>query len=374
MKILAVNAGSSSVRLRAYDIANGSIQCLWSWHNPVFEHDPQQTLEHIIAKEQAAKFDVAVHRLVHGGTAIVGPTFVDDQSKTRIQDLVPLAPLHNSVCLAWLNAAEIVLGPQTRQVVVPDTGFYAGLPERAWRYALPAKLCEELGIRRFGFHGLAHKSMMRTWHAMASPADPERARLVSLQLGAGCSITATLGRTPVDTSMGYTPLEGLVMATRAGDVDPGIILHLVQTGLDAARISDVLNHESGLRGVSRLSGDMQELLSASEAEARLAVEIYCYRARKYVGAYLSALGGADAILFGGGVGENSPAIRARTLEGMNWCGIEIDESLNQLRSFGTRKISRDCSQVAVWVVQVDEERLMAEAAYSLVQGSVQPTH
>jgi acetate kinase len=369
MKILAINAGSSSVRLGAYEVVDGKAECLWKWREKISDHDPEQTLRRILLAKQLEPFDVAVHRLVHGGQTILGPSFADTKTKAAIEALVPLAPLHNKPFLAWLKATELAIGARAPQVVVPDTGFYANLPDRARRYALPAKLCQEMGIRRFGFHGLAHESMVRTWHATASPPDPDATRLISLQLGSGCSVTATLGKAPVDTSMGFTPLEGLVMATRAGDLDPGIVLHLMQAGLDVHSISDLLNHQSGLLGLSGFSGDMRDLLSSSSGDARSAIEIYCYRARKYVGAYLAALAGADAILFGGGVGENSPQARATILNQMDWFGIEIDDdqNLNRSGSNQTRKISTEQSRVGVWVITVDEEQLMAQAAYELMQ-------
>lgn len=367
MRILAINAGSSSVRLGAYASDHGHVECLWNWHESISDDNPEKLLRRILKAKQSEAFDIAVHRLVHGGTAISGPSFADKQTKAAVEALVPLAPLHNRPFLTWLKAAELVLGPRVAHVMVPDTGFYANLPDRARRYALPANLCDELGIRRFGFHGLAHESMVRTWHAMASPPDPEAARLISFQLGSGCSVTATRGKEPVDTSMGYTPLEGLVMATRAGDLDPGIVLRLMQTGLDQDSISALLNHQSGLLGLSGISGDMRDLLSSSKSDARRAVEVYCYRARKYLGGYLAVLGGVDAILFGGGVGENSPEIRAEILHKMDWLGIEIDEdqNLNKSGSSPTRMISTEQSRIAVWVISVDEERLMAQAAYEL---------
>ncbi len=368
MRILAINAGSSSVRLGAYVSDDGLIECLWNWHESGSTENPEQTLRRILKAKKSEAFDVTVHRLVHGGAAILGPRFADKETKAVVEALVPLAPLHNRPFLDWLKAADLVLGPKEAHVMVPDTGFYANLPGRARHYALPTQLCEEFGIRRFGFHGLAHESMVRTWHAMASPSDPEAARLISFQLGSGCSVTATRGKEPIDTSMGYTPLEGLVMATRSGDLDPGVALHLMQTGLDQGRISALLNHQSGLLGLSGISGDMRDILSSSSSEARLAVEVYCYRARKYLGAYVAALGGVDAILFGGGVGENSATIRANILEAMDWLGVEIDveQNLNRFDHNPTRKISTEQSRIAVWVIRVDEERLMAQAAYDLM--------
>lgn len=368
MNVLAVNAGSSSVRLRAYELAKVEPpRSIWNRHIDTSDVPPTQVLEHILATEQPSTFSAVVHRLVHGGKTILLPTLVNPQVKQAIGALIPLAPLHNSVCLAWLEASESVLGREVSQVVVPDTGYFAGLPERARRYALPMKLCQELGLQRFGFHGLAHESMQRIWHETVGPAAPERARLISLQLGAGCSITAAHGASPVDTSMGFTPLEGLVMATRSGDVDPGIIVQLTRReGFRSDDLDHILNHESGLLGLSGLSGDMRRLLASSEPDARLAVEIYCYRARKYIGAYLAALGGADAILFGGGVGEHSPEVRARILERMSWCDVDIDESENNRAISGTCKISREGSRVEVWAIAVEEERLMVEAAYNLI--------
>lgn len=367
MKILAINAGSSSVRLHAYDFPNGAPQSLWSCRLAASDQDLRKVLEEILARQAATTFDAAVHRLVHGGSKILHVSAVTEEIKSTIEALVPLAPLHNSACLAWLEAAESVLGPKTQQMVIPDTGFFADLPERAWRYAIPADLAQRLGIRRFGFHGLAHDSMIRRWHTLSAPAERKDAKVISIQLGSGCSMTAALGTKPMDTSMGYTPLEGLVMATRGGDVDAGILLRLLEEGFDPESLRTQLNRESGLLGLSGLSDDMQELLDSSTDEASRAIDIYCYRARKYLGSYTAALEGIDAILFGGGVGENSPAIRARILEGMSWCGIEIDEHRNQSLASGTRKISRDEDRVAVWVIEVDEERLMAEAVHMLLK-------
>jgi acetate kinase len=368
MKILAINTGSSSVRLHAYDFSSGSPQSLWSRRLATSDPRPQNLLEQVLGLQPSTTFDAAVHRLVHGGSDILQVTIVDEKIKSTIDTLVPLAPLHNSACLIWLRAAETVLGPKTQQMVIPDTGYFADLPERARRYAIPLAVSERLGIRRFGFHGLAHEWMVRRWHELATPREPEGTKLISLQLGSGCSITAIKGGRPVDTSMGYTPLEGLVMATRSGDVDAGILLRLLGDGSDADALSHVLNHESGLRGLSGLSGDMQQLLSSPTPDASTAIDIYCYRARKYLGAFMAALGGVDAILFGGGVGENSPEIRARILEGMSWCGIEIDDRCNQRFDSGTRMISKDGAGIAIWVIEVDEERLMAEAAQIMLTG------
>ena len=255
-----------------------------------------------------------------------------------------------------------IFGDSFRQIAVFDTAFYSRLPEAAAAYALPGELCRTHGVRRYGFHGLAHSAMLKRWQ-QTMPALEGGGRLITIQLGAGCSMTAIKNGRAVDTSMGFTPLEGLVMATRSGDVDPGLIAYLMKAAaLSAEDIEGLLNNSSGLLGVSGTSGDMRVLLDSGEQGARLAVDLYCYRVRKYIGAYMAVLGGADAILFGGGVGENAPAVRERVLSGMQWCGIELDPALNADTIGKEGDISAASAMVRVRVIPVDEAAVLAQEA------------
>jgi len=238
-----------------------------------------------------------------------------------------------------------------------DTAFHATLPEHARTYALPAHW-RARGIRRYGFHGVAHRFMYE--RACALQRAPVR-RVVTFQLGNGCSVSAIRDGRSVDTSMGYTPLEGLVMSTRCGDVDPGAVVALVRGGVDGAELTRGLNHESGLLGLSGATADMRELLAleaGGHAGARLAIAAFCQRARKYLGAYLALLNGADAIVFGGGIGEHAPAIRARICADMEWCGLQLDAGANE-RAVGIEGVVSASGSIAVYVVAVNEELVIA---------------
>jgi acetate kinase len=305
------------------------------------------------------------HRIVHGGARLTAPCRIDAAVEAEIERLVPLAPLHNPRALEWIRACRALFGAETAQVAVFDTAIYAALPEVAATYALPRALCARHGIRRYGFHGLAHQAMGQRWREL-QPNLRAGGRVISLQLGAGCSITAIRDGQVVDTSMGFSPLEGLVMATRSGDVDPGLLLFLQRAeGLTPERMEGLLNEESGLLGLSGVSGDMRALLDADDAGARLAVDVYCYRARKYIGAYLAALGGADAILFGGGVGEHAPEVRAQILTGLGGLGIVLDADANRTTIGAERCISQHSSAAGVWVIPVDEAVILAQAALAV---------
>lgn len=364
MRILTVNTGSSSVRLALYASDANAVSALrlLAEHRYAGESQPEHTLHEFIGSEQV---DAVAHRVVHGGTKLAVPCVINAAVEAEIERLVVLAPLHNPRALTWLRASRALLGKEVMQVAVFDTGFYAALPEVARSYALPQQLAQRLGLRRYGFHGIAHQAMWRRWWQLR-PGIAKGGRVISLQLGAGCSITAVAEGAPQDTSMGFSPLEGLVMATRGGDLDPGLLLHLLRAEkMSIAELDHLLNQESGLRGMTGES-EMHKLLTSSEPAAQLAIDLYCYRARKYVGAYLAVLGGADAILFGGGVGEHAPEIRERILAGMEWAGITLDRERNHA-AIGTEAcISRDDSQVAVWVIAVDEAQLLAEEAANLL--------
>jgi len=365
VNILTVNAGSSSLRLALFCIDGSNPVHVAGAHYPLNPGRQADQL-HEFLFDHANGVGIVVHRLVHGGDRITGPVIVDARVESDIEWLALLAPLHNPVALALIRCCREEFAKDVVQVVVPDTGFYTDLPKVASKYALPVDLCERHRIRRFGFHGLAHQAMMQRWQELR-PDLNKGGRVITLQLGAGCSVTAIHQGIPVDTSMGFTPLEGLVMATRCGDVDAGVVLYLQrEAGYSLADLERLLNHESGLLGLSGNSADMRSLLGSKEPAAKLAVEIYCYRARKYIGAYLSVLGGADAILFGGGVGENSAFVRKQILAGMKWMGVELDYERNAAIVGNEGRVSTPASHTEVRVVPVDEGILMAAEAVRIV--------
>jgi acetate kinase len=310
----------------------------------------------------AGGLDGVGHRVVHGGDRFVDPTLVDENVLKAIEALTDLAPLHNAPSLKSIRAARAVLGAGVPMVAAFDTAFHRTVPERASRYAIPLELADKHRIRRYGFHGLAHRYMAERYAAMtATPL--ERVKLVTLQLGNGCSATAIEGGRSVDTSMGFTPLEGLMMGTRSGDVDPSLAGYLARReGVDIEEVEAWLNTRSGLLGVSGRSSDMRELLEAEAAgdeRAALAVDMFCYRVRKYVGAYLAALSGADAVVFGGGIGENAPLVRARICAGTGWCGLTLDEARNARTIGSESRISADDARVHAYVIPVDEASIIA---------------
>jgi len=366
MRVLTVNAGSSSIRLDVLAIGPGAMQRVASHRGARQDGAAVSVVREFLARAGGEAVAAVSHRVVHGGERLVRPCFLDAGVEREIERLGPLAPLHNLPGLEWIRACREALGSAVPQAAVFDTAFFAELPESARTYALPRALAAKHGLRRYGFHGIAHEAMWRRWRTLR-PDNAGGGRVVSLQLGAGCSIAAIHDGRPLDTSMGFSPLEGLVMATRSGDVDPGLLLYLQRVeGISPERLERLLNEESGLRGVSGMSGDMRALLGSSEPAARLAVELYCRRARKYVGAYLAVLGGADAILFGGGVGENAPEIRARILEGMAWAGIELDSERNRAAVGTPAALHRPGSRTEIHALAVDEAAILAEEAVAAV--------
>jgi acetate kinase len=361
MRLLVVNTGSSSVRLALYAFEANALQPI-SAQRYSGDVQPENTLREFLGSEPV---DAVAHRVVHGGTSLTAPCVIDADVEAEIESLAQLAPLHNPRALAWIQASRALPGATVKQVGVFDTGFYATLPEVARSYALPQQLVQRLGLRRYGFHGIAHQAMLRRWQHL-QPGIAKGGRVISLQLGAGCSITASSNGLPQDTSMGFSPLEGLVMATRSGDIDPGLLLHLLRNeNMSVDEMDHLLNRESGLRGMAGES-DMRKLLVSTDLPVQTALDLYCYRARKYVGSYLAALGGTDAILFGGGVGEHTPGIRERILAGMEWAGIVLHHERNHATAGTETRISRDDSQVEVWSIPVDEARLIAEEAANLL--------
>jgi acetate kinase len=354
--LLLVNCGSSSLK---YELREGSQILAADTIREVTDYGA--ALEQALEDDRVTQVDAVAHRVVHGGRHFTEPVLIDDEALGRLRELAELAPLHNSRAVAAIEASRRLLGSDMPMVASFDTSFHAEMPARASTYAIPKELAERHDIRRYGFHGLAHRYMAERHH------DPD-ARLITLQLGSGCSAAAVAGGRSLDTSMGLTPLEGLVMATRSGDVDPALPAFLAEhEGIDPGETADLFNEESGLKGVSGRSGDMRELLEAGDERAELAIELYCYRIRKYIGAYLAVLGGADALVFGGGVGENSAPVRSRVCDGLGWCGIELDQDENE-RAAGVEMRIDAGGPVEVWVRPVDEGEVMARDAEALLGG------
>lgn len=313
------------------------------------------------------------HRVTHGGERFRRSVRIDDAVLRGIEEVIELAPLHNPHNLRGIHATRAVLGPGMPQVAVFDTAFHTTLPERAYLYALPYQLYRRHRVRRYGFHGTSYRYIGHRYRALTGHTR-EGTNIIALHLGNGCSACAIKEGVSIDTSMGFTPLEGLVMGTRAGDIDPAIVDYVgAKEGLSASDVENMLNKQSGLLGVSGLTNDMRELLAEADEHddrrAWLAIELFAYRVRKYIGSYLAAMDGADAICFSGGVGENAAPVRAMICEGLGWLGVELDAHANE-RTVGGRegRISTDASRVAVWVVPTDEEVLIARDTVRVVQG------
>lgn len=301
------------------------------------------------------------HRMVHGGDRFQEPEVIDETVVRAIQDCVALAPLHNPHNLSGYFAGRSLL-PWAAQVAVFDTAFHHTLPPKAYTYALPYGLCARYRVRRYGFHGTSHRWMAERF-AEIHGRSPEAFRLITCHLGNGCSMCAIAGGRSVDTSMGMTPLEGLVMGTRSGDVDAAALLHIMQwEQLSVERMDALLNKGSGLYGLSGLSNDMRTLLEEAaqgHERAALAIEVFCYRIRKYIGAYYAVLNGADAVIFTGGIGENAPAIRAAACDSLDALGIRLDPVRNQAAVGQEMEISAAGARIQVWVIPTNEELIIA---------------
>jgi acetate kinase len=317
------------------------------------------------------------HRVVHGGELFTDSVLITDEVMKGIENCIDLAPLHNPINLRGIRAVRDLLGHQMPQVAVFDTAFHHSLPAQAYLYAIPYHLYLRYRIRRYGFHGISHRYVAYRYRTLRN-LPREQANLVTLHLGNGCSAAAIRAGVSIDTSMGMTPLEGLVMGTRSGDVDPAILsLIASKEGISAHEVETLLNKQSGLLGISGLTNDMRTLQSEvtehDDRRARLAIEIFCYRVRKYVGAYLAAMGGADAIVFAGGIGENSPEIRRRICEGLEWAGLSLDEEKNNAAVGREELITRQDSRLAAYVIPTDEELLIARDTARCILGEPNPS-
>jgi acetate kinase len=343
MKVLAINVGSSSLKIALFD----GDQCL-DRRSVEEVKDPARALEEAVAS--MAPPEAVGHRFVHGGPTHHQPLVVDAASRRELQELVRFAPLHMPAELAVLDAA-IARFPKRPQVACFDTAFHRSMPEAAERLPLPRPLYDD-GVRRYGFHGLSYE------YVVASVGKQTLGRAVLAHLGSGASMVAVRDGRSIDTTMGFTPTGGLIMGTRTGDVDPGVMVHLMDYGHDARTIERMVNQQSGLLGISGTTGNMKELLAASvhDERAALAVEMFARTARKFVGALAAVLGGIETLVFTGGIGENSAAVRAQICEGLEHLGVRLDAERN---ARAERVISADAAPCAVRVVVTDEEQTIA---------------
>ena len=321
-----------------------------------------------------AEIEAVGHRVVHGGEHFARSQRIDESVLRALDELVELAPLHNPHNIAGIRAASRVFGPGIPQVAVFDTAFHQTIPEIAFLYGLPYQLYRRHKVRRYGFHGTSHRYVAHRFRQLTGRAR-EASKLITLHLGNGASACAIRDGDSVDTSMGFTPLEGLVMGTRSGDLDAAILDYVAnKEGLTLSQVELMLNKQSGLLGLSGLTADMRELLMEVEEHddrrARLAVEVFCYRARKYLGAYLAVLDGADAIVFAGGIGENAVDVRARICGDLEWLGISFDATANAALTGGAEgRFSAPDSRVELWVIPTDEELLIARDTWRVVTGA-----
>jgi acetate kinase len=325
-----------------------------------------------------AQVDAVGHRIVHGGELFAASTVITDDVLKGIEECVELAPLHNPNNIKGIAAARRVFGGNVPQVAVFDTSFHQTIPEYAYLYALPYHMYRRHHIRRFGFHGTSHRFVSERYRDLQGLTS-EHTNVITLHLGNGCSAAAIRGGRSIDTSMGMTPLEGLVMGTRSGDIDPAIVnIIAAKEGLSTHEVETLLNTQSGLLGISGLTNDMRvlqhEANDQGDRRARLAIQMFCYRARKYVGAFLACMGGADAIVFTGGIGENSPEIRARICEGLEWAGLKLDHNRNQQTGGFEGQISTGDSSLHAFVIPTDEELLIARDTVRCILGEPHHPH
>ncbi|EPY12376.1 MULTISPECIES: acetate kinase [Paenibacillus] len=398
MKILVINAGSSSLKYQLYDMQDESVLAAGrveriGMDSSILIHEPHHTdeitevseiLDHTIAirkvldKLTDAKVGVVKtineieavgHRVVHGGESFSNSVLVDSEVKAEIRRLFDLAPLHNPAHMMGIKAVETNL-PDVPQAVVFDTAFHQTMPQKAYMYAIPKVLYKKHKVRRYGFHGTSHNYVsQRAAEVVGRPL--EDLKIITCHIGNGGSLTAVEGGKSIDTSMGMTPLEGLMMGTRSGDLDPAVVpFTMMKEDLTVNEVNSMLNKHSGLLAISGLSSDMREITDAmaeGEPNATLAFEMYVYRLRKYIGSYAAAMDGVDVIVFTAGVGENSIVIREATCEKLTFLGVEIDPELNKIRSKEPRLISTPNSKVQVLVVPTNEELMIARDTYRLVQ-------
>jgi acetate kinase len=373
MNALALNAGSGSLRYKLFarrENDGPTTESLLKEHSfdRVQGRATVEAAERAVADCLPVGIDAIGCRVVHGGGRFAGPARVTPDVLAAIRDLGDLAPLHNPTDVAVIEAATRQ-APGVPSVAVFDTAFHRTLPEVAWRYALPAEAGTDL--RRYGFHGIAHHYVSRELFRLLG-RDAAGTRVVSCHLGGGASVCALWEGRSVDTSMGLTPLEGLVMSTRCGDLDPGLVLHLFRQGRTVDEVQELLYRRSGLLGLAGTSSDLRDLepaAAAGDQRAALALDIQAYRVRKYVGAYAAALGGIDALVLSGALAENWATLRRRVLSGLEFLGVQLDDSRNRAAGpDAPAHIGANNAPVPVWLIPADEERQIAREVFDLLRG------
>lgn len=414
MNVLVLNSGSSSLKFQviATDIARikahkddrlcrGEIERIGGEAIVTFQagagsrkkftaplHDLGAALDYLVRYissddsgvaeiKSLADINCVGHRVVHGGELFTESTLIDDSVLQGIEECIDLAPLHNPNNIKGILAAWSLFGKNVPQVAVFDTAFHHKIPERAYLYAVPYHLYRRHRIRRYGFHGTSHRYVAFRYRALRG-LTREQTHIITLHLGNGCSAAAIRNGDSIDTSMGMTPLEGLVMGTRSGDLDPAIVnLIATKEGMSPSEVDTLLNTQSGLLGISGLTNDMRvlsaELKEHDDRRVRVAIDVFCYRARKYIGSYLACMGGADAIVFTGGIGENSAEIRARICEGLEWASLKLDQERNEKTIGREGLICTDDSKLLAYAIPTDEELLIARDTVRVIAGEPHPS-
>jgi acetate kinase len=396
VKVLVINCGSSSIKYQLYQmpqaqvLAKGIVERVgektsklscshggktYSLEAKVGNHESamELILKTLADKDTGIIKDVCEigavgHRVVHGGEEFTNSVVINEQVTASIEKFADIAPLHNPANLIGIRAAQNKI-PHARQVACFDTAFHTTIPQAAYIYALPYEIYEKHHIRRYGFHGISH-CYVTGRAAELMGRDRYDVNLITCHLGNGCSITAVKGGKSVDTSMGFTPLEGLVMGTRPGDFDPAILFYLAEKGYDLKLLNSLCNKQSGLLGISGISNDMrnlEQLAGTGNTRARLAIDIFCYRIRKYIGAYMAVIGTVDAVIFTGGIGENAVLVRRQICDGLEQMGIRLDSAANTAAAGGEVQISSCDSKVKVMVIPTDEEAAIARDTYELTR-------
>lgn len=394
MKVLVINAGSSSIKYQLYQMPEGEVLAKgvverigdensnlshsyggesYNVETKVADHEKgmELILRTLVSDEvgvikRIGEIEAVGHRVVHGGEEFTGSVVIDEKVISSIEKFADLAPLHNPPNLTGIKAARHGL-PDATQVACFDTAFHTSIPKVAFLYALPYELYEKYRVRRYGFHGTSHRYVARRAAELMGKGKYD-VNLITCHLGNGCSITAVKGGQSVDTSMGLTPLEGVVMGTRSGDFDPAILFYLSDKGYDIKALNSLCNKESGLLGISGFSNDMRNLTQLAEKgneRAKLAIEIFCYRIKKYIGSYTAALGRVDGVVFTGGIGEHATMVRELVCGNLGGVGIELDSGRNKDASGQECEISSAGSGVKVFVIPTNEEAAIAHDTYKL---------